>query len=114
MRILPDIVKMIKDGKDFLSRVRDVRVEDVLGRDEIELTDLSSSLTKGKVVLVTGGGGSIGSELCRQIASCEPQQLIILAIMRTVLIPFSRNCAALMGTSLIWKYASLRCATPKR
>ena len=80
VRILPDIVKMIKDGKDFLSRVRDVRVEDVLGRDEIELTDLSSSLTKGKVVLVTGGGGSIGSELCRQIASCEPQQLIILDI----------------------------------
>ena len=80
VRILPDIVKMIKDGKDFLSRVRDIRVEDVLGRDEIELTDLSSSLTKGKVVLVTGGGGSIGSELCRQIASCEPQQLIILDI----------------------------------
>ena len=80
VRILPDIVKMIKDGKDFLSRVRDVRVEDVLGRDEIELTDLSSSLTKGKVVLVTGGGGSIGYELCRQIASCEPQQLIILDI----------------------------------
>ncbi len=80
VRILPDIVKMIKDGKDFLSRVRDVRVEDVLGRDEIELTDLSSSLTKGKVVLVTGGGGSIGSELCRQIASCEPKQLIILDI----------------------------------
>ena len=80
VRILPDIVKMIKDGKDFLSRVRDVRVEDVLGRDEIELTDLSSSLTKGKVVLVTGGGGSIGSELCRRIASCEPQQLIILDI----------------------------------
>ncbi|MEG0304911.1 MAG: nucleoside-diphosphate sugar epimerase/dehydratase [Oscillospiraceae bacterium] len=80
MRILPDIVKLIADGKDLLSRVRDVRVEDLLGRDEIELTNLTSSLITGKVVMVTGGGGSIGSELCRQIASCNPKQLIIVDI----------------------------------
>ncbi|MEG1476732.1 MAG: nucleoside-diphosphate sugar epimerase/dehydratase [Oscillospiraceae bacterium] len=80
MRILPDIVKLIADGKDLLSRVRDVRVEDLLGRDEIELTNLTSSLITGKVVMVTGGGGSIGSELCRQIASCDPKQLIIVDI----------------------------------
>ncbi|MEG0485798.1 MAG: nucleoside-diphosphate sugar epimerase/dehydratase, partial [Oscillospiraceae bacterium] len=79
-RILPDIVKLIADGKDLLSRVRDVRVEDLLGRDEIELTNLTSSLITGKVVMVTGGGGSIGSELCRQIASCNPKQLIIVDI----------------------------------
>ncbi|MEG2924192.1 MAG: nucleoside-diphosphate sugar epimerase/dehydratase [Oscillospiraceae bacterium] len=80
MRILPDIVKLIADGKDLLSRVRDVRVEDLLGRDEIELTNLTSSLITGKVVMVTGGGGSIGSELCRQIATCNPKQLIIVDI----------------------------------
>ena len=80
VRILPDIVKMIADGKDFLSRIRDVRVEDVLGRPEIELTDTTSDLITGKTVMVTGGGGSIGSELCRQIAACAPKKLIILDV----------------------------------
>ena len=80
LRILPDIVKLIADGKDLLARVRDVRVEDVLGREEIELTNLSNGLIAGKTVMVTGGGGSIGSELCRQIASCDPKLLIIVDI----------------------------------
>lgn len=80
VRILPDIVKLIADGKDLLSRVRDVKVEDVLGRDIIELSNISSALVKDKVVMVTGGGGSIGSELCRQIAACAPKQLVIVDI----------------------------------
>lgn len=80
VRILPDIVKLIADGKDFLSRVRDVRVEDVLGRAEIELTNRHSALITDKVIMVTGGGGSIGSELCRQIAVCNPKLLIIVDI----------------------------------
>ncbi|MEG0616768.1 MAG: nucleoside-diphosphate sugar epimerase/dehydratase [Oscillospiraceae bacterium] len=80
LRILPDIVKLIADGKDLLSRVRDVRVEDLLGRDEIMLTNLTSSLITDKIVMVTGGGGSIGSELCRQIASCNPKQLVLVDI----------------------------------
>ncbi len=81
VRILPDIVQMIAGGgKDVLSRVRDVRVEDVLGREPIALTNLTSTLVSDKTVLVTGGGGSIGSELCRQIAACKPRKLIILDI----------------------------------
>ena len=80
VRILPDIVKLISGGKDLLSRVRDVRVEDVLGRDEIELSNYSSALVNNKVVMVTGGGGSIGSELCRQIAASAPAKLIIVDI----------------------------------
>ena len=80
VRILPDIVKLIADGKDILSRIRDVRVEDVLGRPEIELKDSTNKLITGKTVMVTGGGGSIGSELCRQIAMCSPKKLIILDI----------------------------------
>lgn len=81
VRILPDIVQLIANGgKDVLSRVRDVRVEDVLGREPIALTNLTSTLVSGKTVLVTGGGGSIGSELCRQIAACRPKKLIILDI----------------------------------
>lgn len=80
LRILPDIVKLIADGKDLFSRVRDVRVEDVLGRDEITLTDFTSGLLNGKTVMITGGGGSIGSELCRQIAQCKPKRLVIVDI----------------------------------
>ena len=55
-------------------------MEDVLGREQIELTDLTNTLVSGKVVMVTGGGGSIGSELCRQIAACGPKRLIIVDI----------------------------------
>ncbi len=81
VRILPDIVQMIAGGgKDVMSRIRDVRVEDVLGREPVELTDVSSALVSGKIVMVTGGGGSIGSELCRQIAACRPKRLIVVDI----------------------------------
>ena len=80
VRILPDIVKLIADGKDILSRIRDVRVEDVLGRPEVELKDSTNELITNKTVMGTGGGGSIGSELCRQIAMCSPKKLIILDI----------------------------------
>lgn len=80
VRILPDIVKLIADGKYILSRIRDVRVEDVLGRPEVELKDSTNELITNKTVMVTGGGGSIGSELCRQIAMCSPKKLIVLDI----------------------------------
>ena len=80
VKILPDIVKMITDGKDLASRIRDVKVEDLLGRDEIQLSSLITRFLGGKRVMVTGGGGSIGSELCRQIASCKPAMLIIVDI----------------------------------
>lgn len=67
------------DGKVSLNQIREVEIKDLLGRDEIK-TDLQSvsEYLKGKTVLVTGGGGSIGSELCRQIASFTPKQLLIL------------------------------------
>ena len=69
------------NGEVSVSKLRDVEVEDLLGRDPIEV-DLNSILgyVKGQKVLVTGGGGSIGSELCRQIASHQPAMLIILDI----------------------------------
>ena len=64
-----------------VSKLRDVDVEDLLGRDPIKV-DMESiyNYVKGKVILVTGGGGSIGSELCRQIAGHDPKQLIIVDI----------------------------------
>lgn len=61
--------------------IREVRIEDLLFRDPLKVVDAATSdFYKGKVVLVTGGGGSIGSELCRQIAKFSPRKLIILDI----------------------------------
>ncbi len=71
----------ILNGEVHLSDLKDVEVQDLLGRDQIEV-NLSEIMGYGKdkVVMVTGGGGSIGSELCRQIAASNPKQLIIVDI----------------------------------
>lgn len=80
MKILPGIYQVI-NGEVSVSKLRNVEIEDLLGRDPIKV-DLNqiASYIKGKVVMVTGGGGSIGSELCRQVAKYEPEQLIIVDI----------------------------------
>ena len=80
LRALPGIYQLVNDEVS-ISTLRDVEVEDLLGREPIEV-DLDSirAYIKDKVVLVTGGGGSIGSELCRQLASYEPAHLIALDI----------------------------------
>ena len=68
-------------NEDSRPKIIDVKIEDLLNRQEISLDDREiSSFIKGEVVLVTGGGGSIGSELCRQIAKFDPKQLIIFDI----------------------------------
>ncbi|MCW2922942.1 MAG: polysaccharide biosynthesis protein [Thermoleophilia bacterium] len=82
VRILPSMGELMLGGEasgNLASQIRDVRVEDVLGRDpiEVDLQGIAAYLT-GQVVLVTGGGGSIGSELCRQIASMQPSRLVLL------------------------------------
>jgi len=69
------------ESENILSKIRDVDVEDLLGRDTIKLEVQGiSDYIEGKKVVVTGGGGSIGSELCRQIARFNPQMLIIVDI----------------------------------
>ncbi|MFZ2258200.1 MAG: nucleoside-diphosphate sugar epimerase/dehydratase [Clostridiaceae bacterium] len=80
MRTLPNISEIINKGID-ISTIRDVEITDLLGRKEIELDlTLMNQYIEGKVVLISGGGGSIGSELCRQIAGFRPKQLIIFDI----------------------------------
>jgi FlaA1/EpsC-like NDP-sugar epimerase len=78
IKTIPGIYEII-DGKVNIKQIRDVRIEDLLGREPIEVDykDISNYIA-GKNVIVTGGGGSIGSELCRQIASFNPNRLIIL------------------------------------
>ena len=80
LRSLPGMYQLV-NGEVSVSKLRDVEVEDLLGRDPIEV-DLNSILgyVQGKRILVTGGGGSIGSEICRQIASHNPSMLIIVDI----------------------------------
>lgn len=80
VKTLPGINDLI-DNEVTIKNIRDVSIEDLLGRDEIKLKiDEISSYLENKVVLVTGAGGSIGSELCRQIVKFKPSQLILLDI----------------------------------
>ncbi len=80
IRIVPGIYQLI-NGTATVSQLRDVQVEDLLGRDPVHVnTEEILQELRGQVVLVTGGGGSIGSELCRQVASHNPAQLVILDI----------------------------------
>jgi len=80
LKTLPNIMEVM-DGEVSVKQLRDVRIEDLLGRDEVKLNieEISGYLTD-EVVMVTGGGGSIGSELCRQIAKFNPRKLIIFDI----------------------------------
>lgn len=80
MKVLPGMYQLINEDIS-VSKLREVSIEDLLGRDTIDI-DLESvgEYVHNKRVLVTGGGGSIGSELCRQIAAHQPRQLIIFDI----------------------------------
>lgn len=80
IKIMPGVYEIIGD-KVSLTKMRNVDLKDLLGREEVKLdkTEIENYL-KDKVVLVSGGGGSIGSELCRQIASFKPKKLLILDI----------------------------------
>lgn len=80
VKILPGVYQ-IMNGEVTISRLRKVEIEDLLGREPVNVNlDEIMGYVKGKVVLVTGGGGSIGSELCRQLAGHKVKQLIIFDI----------------------------------
>lgn len=80
LKIIPGMYEII-NGDATVSRIKDVDLEDLLGRDPIQLDNRGiAEYIEGKTILVTGGGGSIGSELCRQIAVFNPKKLIIFDI----------------------------------
>ncbi|WP_055184868.1 polysaccharide biosynthesis protein [Clostridium paraputrificum] len=103
VKIMPGVSEVI-DGKFSVKKIRDVDVEDLLGREPIKL-DFSgiSSYIENKVIMVTGGGGSIGSELCRQIARFNPKELIIFDIYE--------NNAYDLQNELLRKYKDLNLKT---
>ena len=99
LRTLPGIYQLINEEVS-ISKLREVNIDDLLGREPVRIDNESVlGYVKNKVVLVTGGGGSIGSELCRQIAAHDPRQLIILDIYE--------NSAYDIQQELIRKYPKL-------
>lgn len=100
LKIVPGIYELI-DGQVSIKKIREVEIEDLLGREPVKV-DLEgiSGYVSNKTVLVTGGGGSIGSELCRQIASFKPKRLLILDIYE--------NNAYDIQNELIRKYPGLQ------
>ncbi|WP_025162148.1 polysaccharide biosynthesis protein [Paraclostridium bifermentans] len=110
LKTIPGIFEII-DGKVDIKKIRDVQIEDLLGRDSVKvnLEEISGYL-QNKVVLVTGGGGSIGSELCRQVSSLNPKQLIILDNYENNAYAIQQELVRKYGTSLnlITVIASIR------
>jgi len=77
-RIVPGVADLI-EGRADLTHLREVDINDLLGREEVRLdTETIGHMLSGKVVLITGAGGSIGSEMCRQVLKFEPAELILL------------------------------------
>src|SRR3954469_235046 len=79
VRTLPTVFELLQRGGDVVRQAREVRVEDILGREPVRMElDRVGAYLNGEVVMVTGAGGSIGAELCRQIARVAPRRLILL------------------------------------
>ena len=79
VRTLPTTFELLSGGVNLMRQVRAVRVDDVLGREPVRVEiDRVGAYLRGRVVLVTGAGGSIGSELCRQIARVGPKRLVLV------------------------------------
>jgi FlaA1/EpsC-like NDP-sugar epimerase len=79
VRTMPTVFELLQNGAQLVRQVREVRVEDVLGREPVRMeTELTGGYLTGRCVLVTGAGGSIGAELCRQIARVGPSRLVLI------------------------------------
>lgn len=80
VKIVPNITDLVQDST-ILHQVQNIKIEELLGRDVVSLDNPQvANFINDEVCMVTGGGGSIGSELCRQIAACNPKKLIVLDI----------------------------------
>jgi FlaA1/EpsC-like NDP-sugar epimerase len=92
VKTLPGLYELISGDVNLTGQIRPVQVEDVLGREQVEVDFESiASYLKGQTVLVTGAGGSIGSELCRQIARVGPARLVLVDSAETPLFEIERE-----------------------
>jgi FlaA1/EpsC-like NDP-sugar epimerase len=94
VRTIPGLHEILQ-GKVKVSRIRDVQIEDLLGREPVQLDELEvASFLAGQVVMVTGAGGSIGSELARQVASFRPSELLLIERAECALFSIDRELRA--------------------
>lgn len=103
IKVIPYISELLFDDKDkpLISQAKEIKIEDLLGRKPIEFNkEEIKSLVNGKVCMVTGGGGSIGSELVRQIAKYEPKQVIIVDIYENNAYDIQQELVLEYGTKL--------------
>lgn len=109
MKIVPGLYQLM-NGEVSYSKLRPVSIEDLLGREEIHINmDEIRSQIVGKVVLVTGGGGSIGSELCRQIAAYKPKNIIIVDIYENNIYDLQRELQSkFLDLNLVVQIGSIR------
>ena len=92
VKTLPSVYELIADDLQLARQLREVQVEDVLGREAVELdVESVASYLAGQTVLVTGAGGSIGAELCRQIAAVGPERLVLIEHSETALVEIARE-----------------------
>ena len=92
VRTLPGVFELISGSVDLMRQVREVRVEDMLGRDPVQLQiKEAGAYLYDRTVLVTGAGGSIGSELCRQIARVQPRLLVMIDHAENALFEIERE-----------------------
>jgi FlaA1/EpsC-like NDP-sugar epimerase len=92
VKTLPGLHELISGDVDLAGQIRPVEVEDVLGREPVDVDlDSAVSYVAGETVLVTGAGGSIGSELCRQLIRLGPQRLVLVELGETALFEIERE-----------------------
>ena len=92
VKTLPSVYELIAGDLQLARQLREVQVEDVLGREAVELdVESVASYLAGQTVLVTGAGGSIGAELCRQIVAVGPERLVLIEHSETALIEIARE-----------------------
>jgi FlaA1/EpsC-like NDP-sugar epimerase len=90
-KIIPGIYELV-GGQVSLTRIRDVAIEDLLGREPVELDDAAiGAVVKGHAILISGAGGSIGAELCRQVCRYRPRQLIMVEKSENALFEIERE-----------------------
>lgn len=101
VKILPFYSAIADNEYSFINKVRDITPEELLGREPIKVADEEIlSFVKDKVVAITGGGGSIGSELCRQIAAHSPSRLIIIDVYENTTYSLQQELKAAYGDKL--------------